>query len=45
MNVGSMCASGNAGLITAQAWLDSGIVDDVVFVATDIEPLWVCRRV
>jgi 3-oxoacyl-[acyl-carrier-protein] synthase II len=36
MNVSAMCASGNAGLLTAKAWLDSGIVDDVVFVATDI---------
>jgi 3-oxoacyl-[acyl-carrier-protein] synthase II len=36
MNVSAMCASGNAGLITAKAWLDAGIVDDVVFVATDL---------
>ncbi len=36
MNVGAMCASGNAGLLTAKAWLDGGIVDDVVFVATDL---------
>jgi 3-oxoacyl-[acyl-carrier-protein] synthase II len=36
MNVSAMCASGNAGLITAKAWLDGGIVDDVVFVATDL---------
>ncbi|RRO18431.1 3-oxoacyl-ACP synthase [Saccharopolyspora rhizosphaerae] len=36
MNVSAMCSSGNAGLLTAKAWLDSGIVDDVVFVATDI---------
>ncbi|RCW40717.1 3-oxoacyl-[acyl-carrier-protein] synthase II [Halopolyspora algeriensis] len=36
MNVSSMCASGNAGLLTAKAWLDGGIVDDVVFVATDL---------
>jgi 3-oxoacyl-[acyl-carrier-protein] synthase II len=36
MNVSAMCASGNAGLLTAKAWLDAGIVDDVVFVATDI---------
>jgi 3-oxoacyl-[acyl-carrier-protein] synthase II len=31
-----MCASGNAGLITAKLWLDSRMVDDVVFVATDL---------
>lgn len=36
MNVSAMCASGNAGLITAKSWLDTGIVDDVVFVATDL---------
>ncbi|HJQ44702.1 MAG TPA: beta-ketoacyl synthase N-terminal-like domain-containing protein [Amycolatopsis sp.] len=36
MNVSAMCASGNAGLLTAKAWLDAGIVDDVVFVATDL---------
>jgi 3-oxoacyl-[acyl-carrier-protein] synthase II len=36
MNVSAMCASGNAGLITAMSWLDAGIVDDVVFVATDL---------
>jgi 3-oxoacyl-[acyl-carrier-protein] synthase II len=36
MNVSAMCASGNAGLLTARAWLDAGIVDDVVFVATDL---------
>jgi 3-oxoacyl-[acyl-carrier-protein] synthase II len=36
MAVSAMCASGNAGLLTAKAWLDAGIVDDVVFVATDL---------
>jgi 3-oxoacyl-[acyl-carrier-protein] synthase II len=36
MNVSAMCASGNAGLITAKMWLDTGLVDDVVFVATDL---------
>ncbi|WP_301123830.1 beta-ketoacyl synthase N-terminal-like domain-containing protein [Mycolicibacterium fortuitum] len=36
MNVSAMCASGNAGLITAKLWLDSGMVDDVVFIATDL---------
>jgi 3-oxoacyl-[acyl-carrier-protein] synthase II len=36
MNVSAMCASGNAGLLTAKAWLDAGIVDDVVFVASDL---------
>jgi 3-oxoacyl-[acyl-carrier-protein] synthase II len=36
MTVSAMCASGNAGLITAKAWLDAGIVDDVLFVASDL---------
>lgn len=36
MNVAAMCASGNAGLITAKLWLDSNMADDVVFVATDL---------
>ena len=36
MNISAMCASGNAGLITAKMWLDTGFVDDVVFVATDL---------
>jgi len=36
MNVSAMCASGNAGVITAKMWLDAGLVDDVVFVATDL---------
>ena len=36
MNVSAMCSSGNAGMLTAKAWLDAGIVDDVVFVATDV---------
>lgn len=36
MTVSAMCASGNAGLLTAKAWLDADVVDDVVFVATDL---------
>ncbi len=36
MNVSATCASGNAALLTAKAWLDAGVVDDVVFVATDL---------
>ena len=36
MNVSAMCASGNAGLITAKMWLDAGMVDDVLFVSTDL---------
>jgi 3-oxoacyl-[acyl-carrier-protein] synthase II len=36
MNVSAMCASGNAGLLTAGAWLDSGLASDVLVVATDI---------
>jgi len=36
MTVSAMCTSGNVGLITAKMWLDAGIVDDVVLVATDL---------
>ncbi|SPM33680.1 3-oxoacyl-(acyl-carrier-protein) synthase [Mycobacterium rhizamassiliense] len=36
MNVSAMCASGNAGLVTAKMWLDTGFVDDLVFLATDL---------
>ncbi|MFC7446436.1 beta-ketoacyl synthase N-terminal-like domain-containing protein [Rhodococcus daqingensis] len=36
LNVSAMCASGNAGLLTAKSWLDQGIADDVVVVATDL---------
>jgi 3-oxoacyl-[acyl-carrier-protein] synthase II len=36
MNVSAMCASGNAAMLTAKAWIDSGIATDVVIVATDL---------
>ena len=36
MNVSAMCASGNAGLLTASAWLDGGLASDVLVVSTDI---------
>ena len=36
MNVSAMCASGNAGFVTAQAWLDAGVVTDVMLIATDL---------
>lgn len=36
MTVGAMCASGNAGLLTALAWLDAGLATDVVVAATDL---------
>ena len=36
MNVSAMCASGNAGLLTASAWLDSGIASDVLVISTDL---------
>jgi 3-oxoacyl-[acyl-carrier-protein] synthase II len=36
MNVSAMCASGNASLLTAAAWLDSGIASDVLVISTDI---------
>jgi 3-oxoacyl-[acyl-carrier-protein] synthase II len=36
MDVGAMCGSGNAALITAKMWLDAGFADDVVVVTTDL---------
>lgn len=39
MSVSAMCASGNAGLITAKSWLDSGVASDVILVATDLSGL------
>lgn len=36
MNVVAMCASGNAALLTAKMWLDAGVVDDVLVIATDV---------
>ena len=36
MSVSAMCASGNAGLITAKSWIDSGIASDVILLATDL---------
>lgn len=36
MSVSSMCASGNAGLITAKSWVDSGMASDVIFLNTDV---------
>jgi len=36
MSVVAMCASGNAALLTAKMWLDAGMVDDVLVVATDV---------
>lgn len=36
MSVLAMCASGNAALLTAKMWIDSGVADDVLVVATDV---------
>jgi len=36
MSVSAMCAGGNAALITAKSWLDSGIASDVLLIATDL---------
>jgi len=36
MSVSAMCASGNAGMITAKSWIDSGIASDVILLATDL---------
>jgi 3-oxoacyl-[acyl-carrier-protein] synthase II len=36
MAVTAMCASGNAGMLTAKSWLDAGIATDVILLATDL---------
>ncbi len=36
MSVAAMCAGGNAALITAKMWLDSGIASDVLLISTDL---------
>ena len=36
MGVSAMCASGNAGLITAKSWIDTGVATDVILLATDL---------
>ncbi len=36
LSVSAMCASGNAGLLTAKSWLDSNIATDVLLLATDL---------
>jgi len=36
MSVSAMCASGNAGLITAKSWIDTGVASDVILLATDL---------
>jgi 3-oxoacyl-[acyl-carrier-protein] synthase II len=36
MNVTAMCASGNAGVLTAKMWIDAGIASDVIVVSTDL---------
>ncbi len=36
MAVTAMCASGNAGMLTAKSWIDSGIASDVILLSTDL---------
>ncbi|MGW4368309.1 beta-ketoacyl synthase N-terminal-like domain-containing protein [Nocardia takedensis] len=36
MNVSAACSSANAALLTARMWLDHGLADDVVCVASDL---------
>jgi 3-oxoacyl-[acyl-carrier-protein] synthase II len=36
MAVSAMCASGNAAMLTAKSWIDSGVATDVIVVATDV---------
>jgi 3-oxoacyl-[acyl-carrier-protein] synthase II len=44
MSVSAMCASANAGVITAKSWLDSGIASDVILLATDVSGLPIFLR-
>lgn len=39
MNVSAMCTSGVAATITASAWIESGLVDDAIVVATDLSAI------
>lgn len=36
MAVSAMCASGNAGMLTAKMWIDAGVATDVIVLATDL---------
>jgi 3-oxoacyl-[acyl-carrier-protein] synthase II len=36
MAVTAMCASGNAGLLTAKMWINAGMVDDVLVLTSDV---------
>jgi len=36
MSLGAMCASGPAGIMTAKLWIDSGVADDVIVIASDL---------
>jgi 3-oxoacyl-[acyl-carrier-protein] synthase II len=36
MGVSAMCASGVAGILTARAWIEAGIADDVLVLTSDI---------
>lgn len=36
MNISAACSSANVALVTAKLWLDAGMADDVLFVATDL---------
>lgn len=39
VNIGAMCTSGVAATVTATAWIESGIVDDAIVVATDLSAI------
>ncbi|MFD3509628.1 beta-ketoacyl synthase N-terminal-like domain-containing protein [Nocardia sp. NPDC058666] len=36
MNVSAACSSGNVALLTAKMWRDTGVVDDVLCITTDL---------
>ena len=36
LSLSAMCASGPAGIMTAKLWIDNGIADDVIVIASDL---------
>jgi len=36
LSLGAMCASGPAGIMTAKTWIDTGMTDDVIVIASDL---------
>jgi len=36
MSLSAMCASGLAGILTAKMWIETGVADDVIVIASDV---------